>query len=597
MRQNRRFVGAGLWRRPGLRGIATALGGVQYLLDYADWTISRASEAAFVDPRDGWSFASPVWATFETAPDYDSWDTVTANVTGGELGPTGLSNAWTLEDDSATLYEIVEEVFATAMALGQMIRVRLYVKKDADTSRFPEIQLQDSANAQKYNIDLNTQDGSTAERIATGWRSWSHTVTEPIPGWWLVEMVVESNTTNTFKVDVLPAAGTTLGAVSAAAVGSIVATVPTIEARGSWLPDDQARILADGTILIEGARTNLVTYSSDASAWSTGGTVVTTGGQDAPDGSTTAYRIEDADAGGYGVYTQVVSGSLSIGSYAHSVYVRKDSDETRFPEIAGFQGSAVIGGGDYNVQINTKTGATSTRAGTPTSVSVIDEGLWWRVVIVVSITGAGTVGTRLYPAAGTTLGIVAPGAQGAITVWGVQFEAGSFATSPIRTAGVSATRADDQVTTTVTAAHVDGWLKKDKEWFFDLVLNFSSTDSSSANLTAFCVGNRLIRIYRPGASGGVWILQGGSTLALQVTLTAVPWSAGDTLRFTLRTPDADNWYFKCENLDTGTSSEGTSAGAVTHGTLLGQTMQAGSYQPAPANYYISGVMSRPWHNL
>lgn len=245
-----------------------------------------------------------------------------------------------------------------------------------------------------------------------------------------------------------------------------------------WPGVDVPRILPDGSILVEAERKNLVTQSADASAWARTGTGTETAGQGAPDGSTDAYRVADTDAGAITTYTQVVSGALGTGLHAYSVNVLKDSDTSRFPEFEIFSGgAAVFAGGVPSVHLNTSTGATALRQGSPESITVFDAGLWWRLVIVIDVTTGGTVGTRVRPAAASTLGgglVLA--ATGAVTAWGIKLEVGAFASSDIRTAGVAETRKVDK------ASFADGSILDSGRWSVVAVMNHSFVDLASGQL-------------------------------------------------------------------------------------------------------------------
>jgi len=211
----------------------------------------------------------------------------------------------------------------------------------------------------------------------------------------------------------------------------------------NWLAVNVARILLAGAILMEEARTNDIDQSADLSAWTmASGTGTETGGQAAPDGGTDAYRIEDTDAGGTTRWNGALITAV-VSAYAASVFVLKDSDASRFPEWQITQVGATIVGGTIGVQINTATGATSTRIGTPDWVRVVDAGDSWRLEVGLTVSVGGTVRPTLYPAVTDVIGTVNVAAVGAITPWGMQFEAGGSASSPIRTAGAIATRAGD----------------------------------------------------------------------------------------------------------------------------------------------------------
>jgi hypothetical protein len=191
--------------------------------------------------------------------------------------------------------------------------------------------------------------------------------------------------------------------------------------------------------LLENQRTNYVVQSHDlTTSWTSasGATMafnqVGIGGR-ANTASTASARLQ---------------GITSAGATAHvtSIWFLKDNDESRFPEvrIAGTLTSA--GAGIVNVQINTKTGEVGARVGTPESLRVLDGGDWWIMQLGHLPTDVTGGQLDIYPARATTwLGSDAS-TQGSVTIGHVQVEAGTWGSSPIRTAGGTGTRNGDVLT-------------------------------------------------------------------------------------------------------------------------------------------------------
>lgn len=152
----------------------------------------------------------------------------------------------------------------------------------------------------------------------------------------------------------------------------------------------------DGSLLLEPQRTNLITYSEDFSEWSNlNNAVVTDNFIASPDGTQNAAKI---------VYDGTTSGRIEIsttasGTNTQSVYLKTAS-------------------GTQNVSI----GASS---GDLTEVTVTSD--WQRF----THTGSGSFPRILCDDAAT------------IYVWGAQLEAGSYATSYIKTSGSTVTRNAD----------------------------------------------------------------------------------------------------------------------------------------------------------
>ncbi len=134
--------------------------------------------------------------------------------------------------------------------------------------------------------------------------------------------------------------------------------------------------------LIEPTRTNLETYSYDlitATAWTGDANITWTLDQIGITGKpNTALLITDSTTSAYGQVSRSVSGVTGINDIIRvSVWIKKDNDESRFPEIA-----IISSAGTTSVQINTKTGALGHRVTDEHTTTVVDRQDWWEVVII-----------------------------------------------------------------------------------------------------------------------------------------------------------------------------------------------------------------------
>jgi hypothetical protein len=191
-------------------------------------------------------------------------------------------------------------------------------------------------------------------------------------------------------------------------------------------------------LLIEEARTNLLTRSQEISnaAWTTGGsTTITADATTAPDGTTTADRLNE-DNGAANSYVYSPSATITTAATTWSVFLKGNSRQ--WIAVHAYDGA------NRTTYFDLTNGVVGTNAAGNTA-SIVDAGNgWWRCII-----------TRT---AGTTTGVLniqAASADNTITavgdntkgyyIWGAQIETGSFATSPIHTIGATVTRAVDDI--------------------------------------------------------------------------------------------------------------------------------------------------------
>ncbi|KKL97157.1 hypothetical protein LCGC14_1837270 [marine sediment metagenome] len=204
-------------------------------------------------------------------------------------------------------------------------------------------------------------------------------------------------------------------------------------------------------LLIEEARTNLCLQSEDLSTTWVDAAVtsvgISTNTTVAPDGNTTADTLTDNSAVNFEGLKQTFTVANNSTSWTATAYIKKDSDETRFPEL-----QIILSGGTQqrvNVSLNTSTGAILERSSTgQTVVSVQDAGDYWRLRVTVdnNTTGNVTLEVFLFPAAGITLGTIVASATGSIIAWGLALENAASPSSYISTTTTAVTRAIDAAT-------------------------------------------------------------------------------------------------------------------------------------------------------
>jgi len=220
----------------------------------------------------------------------------------------------------------------------------------------------------------------------------------------------------------------------------------TMQTVGTDVPrqDNSPATLQPRGLLVEGARTNLVTYSADIAntlGWSVSAATATANQATAPDGTNTAGLL--TDSGGAAVH-YAFNGNKTIAStttYTYSQFFKASSETVVQLTFTTAQFASAYANFDL---IN----------GTiVTSGAVITAGMqqcpngWWRCWIAQTSNGSGTGNGAFFQFTNNNINAtrsVSYTANGrALYAWGGQFEVGSFPSSYIPTLSSSATRALD----------------------------------------------------------------------------------------------------------------------------------------------------------
>lgn len=262
--------------------------------------------------------------------------------------------------------------------------------------------------------------------------------------------------------------------------------------------------LAPKGLLIESQRTNLLLRSEefDNASWVKANVTVTANAVTAPDGTTTADKVQ-ATATAATVVSQLVA-SVSGTSATYSIYAKQGSgptDANIFLLRNSTTATNLIQG-----TLNYSTGVwTYTSGSTGVTVSNAGNG-WWRLQI--TVTSGITSGDGLSVYAGFMGDSEAAGEFAYL--WGAQLEAGSYATSYIPTVASQVTRAADQAS--IVAPNFAPWYNQSEGTF---VVEFDTTQTGLSAGTFYLLGfdnSASKRVVYIGAGGDVAATFDGTTI-------------------------------------------------------------------------------------
>jgi len=173
------------------------------------------------------------------------------------------------------------------------------------------------------------------------------------------------------------------------------------------------------SLLLEPARTNLITYSEDYNTWNKAALTNSSVTEVNPQGTTSTQKITQTSSGGFVWLPRTFTGNETF-----SVFVKKDS--SNFARLYAANNS---------VYFDIVNGTITSEIGSEiTDKSIIDYGNgWFRISISVNSTASNV---RIYPASSGT----SSNGTNSMFVLGAQLEVGSYPTSYIPTNGSTATR-------------------------------------------------------------------------------------------------------------------------------------------------------------
>ena len=250
-------------------------------------------------------------------------------------------------------------------------------------------------------------------------------------------------------------------------------------------------------LLIEEQRTNLLTYSNSTSDWSdVGAPIKIADAAVAPDGTQAAMEVIDNNTSSPCLIYMESVGISTIATYSASLYVKQlSSPDCTFNVYTA-------GESESNLTFTFATETVDATGDNLVSSSATDVGNgWYRLVIVFnSLSSGANIRFRLWPRSRDNSTIT-----GSLLVWGAQLEAGSFATSYIKTTGASATRSADNAS--ITGENFSSWYRQDEGSFY-------------SEISTFDYGNGLSRITISDGTNNNRILMANSLSYLLLTDSA-----------------------------------------------------------------------------
>ena len=260
-------------------------------------------------------------------------------------------------------------------------------------------------------------------------------------------------------------------------------------------------------VSMQPARTNLLTYSWDLTnaAWTETGTSVAVLDAVGMDGvANSACTLTDNDGAAYEKVRQAKSVSTAVQTNTVRVFILKDQDETRFPELELTQ----TGGSTEYVylQVNTKTGTTAIRAsGGTVDVEANSVGVWWEVMLSLENLNANSTATlHVTPARATTLGSSATSATGSIVVGNVEFYENKTieqirGTAPIFTEAAAVSVDNDLI----EVAGADSFMSDELVMIFAFTPNHAWAGAPTETFVSGAVTETTRLAYRAAARDGV----------------------------------------------------------------------------------------------
>ena len=279
-------------------------------------------------------------------------------------------------------------------------------------------------------------------------------------------------------------------------------------------------------LLIEESRTNLLTYSEefDNAAWTKAECTISANAITAPGGSLTADKVVESSATGAHLVQQIKA--LSSAAHTFSIFAKKGGRNWVY--LRG------VGAGGINIRawFNLDAGTVGTvNTGGTGSITSIGGGWYFCVLTIASAVASGFEYQYGIADDDNSVSYAGDGTSG-IYIWGAQLEAGSTASSYIKTTSSTATRAADNAS--ITGSNFSDWYNQAEGAF---VVDYENGLAGYIVLAAGSDTSNVIRLGTrlTGSSDEILVVIDGGVI--QVSLSNSPSTGRNLCAFSYREND------------------------------------------------------------
>ena len=517
-------VGNG-WYRCSVRGVAPATAAATFYLQLN--TNGNASDNSYLGNGINGIFVwgaqlSPV--TYQTTPgtynsttpknllgftqefDNAAWTKTNATVTANAVyAPDGTLTADKLvENTAASTAHYVDFSSTSLVPTGSVVTASVYLK--AGERNWINLNL-GTAQSAYFNLatgtvgtTVGTLIGTSITSVGNGWWRCSITATTAASTGRLSVYIATANGTLSYTGDGTSGIYVWGAQLSDSAsldpyVYNPAAAAASAAYYGPRFDYDPVTLAAKG-LLIEEARTNLVTYSAqfDDAAWSKFNATVTANATTAPDGTSAADTLVETATTNFHF---IQNAYTTTGALSFSVFLKENTRR--------FGGIHINDGAARGCSIDLRTGTLGTPYGGATA-SVVNYGNgWFRLTVTATAGAAGNV--VVYVSDSNALASYAGNGTSGIFIYGAQLEAGSFATSYIPTVASQVTRSADVAT--MIGDNFRSWYNQNEGTF---VFGFTpdSTVANNTRVANISQGDATGRVVDVNSDGTSWLSYNGS---------------------------------------------------------------------------------------